>query len=695
MTYIGALSGGYSGGGSSANGINQMTYTPGSGLSGLASGIDTDSIVNAMIQAAQVPLVQLLQQRQIMQWQEMRYQQVNASLSDLNNTVLAMKLQSTFMAHQVSSSNSAVVTGTASTLAPNGTYSITVQQLAQGATVYSSSRLSTDPNWATNTTLSNLGYPDGVTLTINGQSITLGGSTTVASALTAITSNTKTEVAAFYDSASGKVIMQTTSTGAGAKIQVDDATQSFLSTLGIQTAAEVTSTADLSGGLAASAVIIINGVRIPLNGTPSSPLPLSAPVGSDSIEAEINKYSAQTGVTATDDGMGHLVLQPSYIDGDGKQWDLLSPISVTTEDPSNVLGLADPYAGTPTDSQVARDAVFTINGYTTTSSTNQANYNGLTLNLLSTTSSPVTVSVSTDVDAIVNTITNFVQQYNQTLQLMQGLYNEQRNYDYAPLTQQQASQMTQDQIEKWYQKAQSGVLANDSLLGSIMSTLQSDMSMRVSGQATSTVNGQNVTLNSLAAIGITPIDPMTGVSAGAIAPGVTTSGWNSYGLLQIDTDKLRAALQADPQAVMRLFTNDPSIGGNPSMGTGIAVQLSNDLYDKIQQLTDEAGSNPDINSQIITKFSNGTSVGGAGLLPYTPIDPNADLSTLFGTDPLNISFLGEQIQDMDTRADDMQQQISDLRQRYLNEFSQMEQAIAQLSSQSGFLAGLLSSSQGG
>ncbi|WP_067922446.1 flagellar filament capping protein FliD [Alicyclobacillus shizuokensis] len=674
MTYIGALSGGYSGGGSSASGINQATYTLGSGLSGLASGVDTDSIVNAMVQAAQVPLVQLLQQRQILQWQEMRYQQVNASLTQLQNTVQSMQLQSTFMAHSVTSSNTSVVTGSATTLAANGTYSVTVNRLAQGATVVSTSPVTA--NLSTET-VGDVNGGNGITLNINGQTLQFSASDTLQSVLSSITSNTATGVSAFADPNTGSVVLQTSSTGGAAKIQVDSQTYAFLSAAFNLGQPQSLTTKDLSAGLAQNTTIQINGQTITLQ----------AGWTAADIAAAVNQYSSTTGVSAQVNGDGTLTLNPYETDSTtGTTYDLLSLISV--DDPSGALGLPSYSA---TDSQrVAQNAEYTINGYTTTSPTNQATYNGLTLNLYSTGSANVTVG--TDVDSIVNAITNFVQQYNQTLQLMQGLYNEQRNYDYQPLTAQQASQMTQDQIEKWNEQAQSGMLANDPLLGSIMDTLENDMQLQLSGQTQSTVNGQTVTLNTLASIGITPIDPLTGVSSGATAPGVTTTGWNTYGLLQIDTDQLRAAIQADPQAVMRLFTNNPQISSGSSMGTGVAVQLYNDLSNSIQQLTDEAGSNPNILSEIQTQTSNGTTISGAGLLPYTLIDPNADFSTLFGSDSLDISFLGQQISGMDSEAEDMQQQISDLQQRYQNEFSQMEQAIAQLSTQSSYLSSLFGSS---
>ncbi|MCL6593346.1 MAG: flagellar filament capping protein FliD [Alicyclobacillus sp.] len=686
MTYIGSLSGASSAGGTAAGGTSSPTYTPGSGLSGLASGINTDAMVNAMVQAAQVPLVQMLQQRQVLQWQEMRYQQVNAALSSLQQSVSNLQLQSSFLAHTASSSNPSVVTATASTLAPTGTFNITIQQLAQGATVASSTPLSGDPSQLT---VGQFNGGQGITLTLNGQSLTFQANDTLQTVLSNITSQTATGVSAFYDSNTGQAVFQTTNTGSGAVMLADSQTASFLvSAFNLSYPPALTSSVNLSGGLTSSVTLDINGQRIQLNGSASSPLTLSQ------IEAAINNplVQAKTGVTASDDGQGHLVLSPSYTDASGNTYKLLSLISVSESDAANALGFNGEYTGVQAQ-QVAQDAVYSVNGYTTTSSSNQASFNGLTLNLLSgVPGSSATITVGVDVDTIVNTITDFVQQYNQTLQLMQGLYNEQRNYDYLPLTSQQAAQMTQTQIDEWNQKAQSGMLANDPLLGNIMNTLENDMQLTLNNQTSSLVNGQTVTLNSLAAIGITPIDPLNGVSSGAIAPGVTTTGWNTYGLLQINTDQLRAAVQADPQAVMRLFTNNPSLPGNQNnMSTGVAVQLYNDLDNQIQQLTQQAGANPDINSEIITKLSNGASAGIVGMLPYTPIDPNADFSTLFSLDPADVSFLGQQISGIDSQAEDMQQQISDLQQRYQNEFNQMEQALSQLSTQSSFLAGISSS----
>lgn len=672
MPFIGSLSGG-----SSTGGTSPITFTPGSGISGLASGINTDSMVQGLMTAAQVPLVQLLQQRQVLQWQETRYQQVNASLSTLQNSVQSMQLQSTFMANTATSSNSSIVTATASTLVPQGNYSVTVQQLAQGSTIFSSSPVNTtDTNYPSDTTLSSLGYSSGVNLTINGQAFSFQGTDTLQTVLAQINGTTATGVSGFFDSGSGNFVFQTSSTGGQASINVDSTTASFFQkAFNVNTAPSLTGTVSVpSTGLSSPVTIEINGQNMQLSGTLSN------------IETTIDSYQATTGVTASDNGT-NLILNSTSTGTSGSTNQLLSLISVS--DPTNALGFKSPYSGNAAQ-QVAQDAQYTVNGMSETSSTNEATYNGLSLNLLSTSSTPVQIGVSVDASTIAESITNFVQQYNQTLQLMQGLYNEKSNSSYQPLTTTQASQMTQTQIDQWNEQAQAGVLENDPTLGGIMNTLENDMQNVVSGQSQSTVNGQTTTLNSLASIGISPIDPLNGLSSGAEAPGVTTSGWNSYGLLQINPTQLQAAIQADPQAVMNLFTNNPALpGSDPNVGMGIATQLYNDLNTATQTLTQQAGSNPNVNSLIQTTTSSGAIVAGAGLMQATPIDANANFTTLFATDTLDVSFIGQQLNNMDSQATSMQQQLTNLQQRYQSEFSQMEQSLSQTNSQSGGLTAML------
>lgn len=928
MTYIGSLMGGSSNTSSSGSAIS---FAPGQGISGLASGINTDAIVQGYMQMAYEPLIQLLQQRQITLWKQESYQRVNNTLTDLQSNLSSLQLQSTFLQNATSSSNSSLVSASASTLSPNGSYSVTVQQLASGVTLASTSTLSTDPNYA-NTPINQLSpNPLGLsssstaplTFTLNGQTFTVNPATdTINSILQEISSNTAAGVSGFYDPNTGRVVLQTTSTGSGALIEVSNDTSgifsklfglqavdpmtlnptmspsggiaggvvningvtfSFASGESLQTvAAQITaqsaktgvtatyngSTLTLSGAETASqtldvsqmpsagdvltiagtqitfynsaqgqsapssgigidlstantpaalasaianavnsnsslssiltATVAPNGTQVILNanttgsagnfatsyqpvnggvivgaetlGTSSTPttdtitfnsVPSAgdilyvagqeiefydsskgpAPSGSNITAVDIHGQttstiasavaSALTGATGTANGNqltitaksnGATSLGVDYvyanapITGTGvtnaSNITLYSGISVTDptnyQDQSTVLGVPSSYASAAQADglQLAQNAYYTINGYASSSPTNQVTFNNTTFSLNGVTSTPVNVTVSTNVNAIVQAITNFVQQYNETLQYMQIQYNTIRNYDYLPLTAAQAQQMTSDQVAEWTQEAQAGMLENDPLLGSVMNNLKNTISTVLPSQGTANINGVPTEINSLASIGITPIDPLTGVSSGAIAPGVTTTGWNTYGLLQINTAQLQAAVEANPQAVMNLFTGSgsSSSGSSSTSGVnpteGIAKQLYSVVTNSINMIRQQAGTGDtyDPTSPTNSTTSNSSSSSNtSNLLAYTLIDPTADLSTLFSQDAYNTSFLGQQVETMDQQALAMDQQLQELQQRYEQEFSNMESQIAAINTQSAYISSMMGggSSSGG
>lgn len=122
-------------------------------ISGLATGLDTDSMVQQLMKAASIPLDKLEQQKQWYQWQQEDLRDINAKLMDLrNNVVFNLKLQGTFMSKTVSSTSPNVATATAGANAVNGSYTIDVTQLAQPAYRTSGSLNIMDPNAALNQT---------------------------------------------------------------------------------------------------------------------------------------------------------------------------------------------------------------------------------------------------------------------------------------------------------------------------------------------------------------------------------------------------------------------------------------------------------------------------------------------------------------------------------------------------------------
>ncbi|WP_213997232.1 flagellar filament capping protein FliD, partial [Tepidanaerobacter syntrophicus] len=149
--------------------------------------------------------------------------------------------------------------------------------------------------------------------------------------------------------------------------------------------------------------------------------------------------------------------------------------------------------------------------------------------------------------------------YNETIDLINGKLSEQRYKDYTPLTQEQRSAMSEDEIKLWEEKAKSGLLRSDSILNNIVNNLRSAVSTPVAGLPKG--------LNSLSSIGI------------------TTSNWKEKGKLYVDEDKLRAAITQDPDSITKLFN---SSGDNYS-SQGVATRVYDILKSGINDITQKAG----------------------------------------------------------------------------------------------------------
>ncbi|MDI3311028.1 MAG: flagellar filament capping protein FliD, partial [Thermoanaerobacterium sp.] len=135
--------------------------------------------------------------------------------------------------------------------------------------------------------------------------------------------------------------------------------------------------------------------------------------------------------------------------------------------------------------------------------------------------------------------------------------------------------------------------------------------------------------------------------------GITTGQWYEGGKLYIDDTKLKDAIQKNPQEVMDLFTKIDSateLNATPgsSQNDGIAARLYYIVNNGINSITQEAG-------------------GGQ----YQLYDN---------------SFLGQQINDINQRMSDMQDQLNTLEQQYYDQFTQLETYMAQMNSQSQWLS---------
>ncbi|MED1740755.1 flagellar hook-associated protein 2 [Bacillus swezeyi] len=223
-----------------------------------------------------------------------------------------------------------------------------------------------------------------------------------------------------------------------------------------------------------------------------------------------------------------------------------------------------------TASQVGENAEVVINGLQMEKTTNNFTVNNVTYQLKNTTTSPVSIDVSTDVDGIYEKIKDFVTQYNELIDMVNGKLVEKKYRDYTPLSDEQKEDMTEKQIELWEEKAKSGLLRNDTILSGATNQMRTDFYSNVS------VNGESLQLTQF------------GIS--------TSSVYSQRGHLEINEEKLKAKIKEDPDSVANLFLAGTSSTENYNE-KGIMRRLQSVLTDTKKQIEDKAGNTTMANNQ--------------------------------------------------------------------------------------------------
>ncbi|MED4129037.1 flagellar filament capping protein FliD [Shouchella miscanthi] len=203
-----------------------------------------------------------------------------------------------------------------------------------------------------------------------------------------------------------------------------------------------------------------------------------------------------------------------------------------------------------------QNAQFTLNGLETERRENIFSVSGMTITLKDTTNQAITLTASTDVDSIYKTITSFVNEYNELIDFMNGKVNERYYRDYDPLTDEERDSLSEAEAKRWDERAQSGLLRNDSLLQTSLNQLRSSLYKPISTGGAFT---------HLSQIGIT-----------------TTRDYADGGKLEINEDKLRQAIENDPEAIFTLFN------GNQET-EGLAQSMRRDLQRSMSSIARRAG----------------------------------------------------------------------------------------------------------
>jgi flagellar hook-associated protein 2 len=271
--------------------------------------------------------------------------------------------------------------------------------------------------------------------------------------------------------------------------------------------------------------------------------------------------------------------------------------------------------------QLGQDSKFTINGLATTRSSNTFQINGFEYTLKAASNTDITISSTTDVDGIYDSVKSFVDKYNEIIGKINTETTEARYRNYAPLTSEQKEAMEEKEIELWEEKARSGMLRNDTILSGALNTMRMDLYSRV-GTDTDDVNND---YDQLSEIGIT-----------------TSPNYLDKGKLIIDETKLRDVISKEPLAIYKLFTND----ADTFESKGVARRLRDTISTTIDKIEERAGNALRTNSQFT---------------------------------------IGRQIDSYNNRMDAFEDRLIQIEDRYWRQFTAMEKAIQRSNEQSMFL----------
>ncbi|TGE32603.1 flagellar filament capping protein FliD [Desulfosporosinus sp. Sb-LF] len=298
------------------------------------------------------------------------------------------------------------------------------------------------------------------------------------------------------------------------------------------------------------------------------------------------------------------------------------------------------------------DAEFKLDGVHLTEASNTFNISGVTYSITGVSPNvgagniedklsagqATSVSVTNDVDKAVDNIQSLVDSYNKILAEVNGKVKETRYTDYPPLTDTQKAAMKDADITLWNTKAQSGMLHSDATLTSLVNAMRNAFSSPVSG--------------------------ITGTYNSASSIGITTGDYTEGGKLYLNTDKLRTALNANPNVLNQLFGaagTTTTINGKTttdSKSQGIAGRLYDGIKNTMDQLNQIAGTTA--NSQY---------------------DTNSNFAK-------KIIAYNTQISNATNRFNTMQS-------AYYKQYNAMEVALSALSSQSSWLSSQLGTSSTG
>ncbi|WP_456277660.1 flagellar hook-associated protein 2 [Bacillus sp. AK128] len=533
-------------------------------FSGLASGMDTQSIVKQLMQAERMPLDKLEQKKQTLEWKRDNYREVNTLLDELDKFIFdGVGKQSTFYKKSITSSNDNIISATSVGAPPNTTTQLEVLRLA------------TSESWNSEVALSFPPVP--------------------AKAFTA-----KFKVVDPDGTARTKDL------NLKAEATIDDVIREF-NNLGLGVNAvkgNILDNEDLNGDGQ------INDYR-------------------EMVVLTQNKTGSGASLSLVNEDAVQLMNELGFRDGTGAQY-----VHNATTPPSLVAGQNGQPAG--------QDAVVKVNGLQMTFKNNSFDINGIKYTAKDLTNNgasgnPVTISSSTDVDGVMDSVMKFMEKYNEIIKKIDDKLKEDRYKEYAPLTKEQREQLSETEIEQWEKKAKSGLLRRDTILQNGLSQIRNAVYGKVSGL--------DPRYDFLAEAGI--VTSPNYLENGKLLLNPTKQGDDKLN----GEERLRKIIEEDPEALYQLFYAD----GSTTSEKGIARRLRDSIKNTISDIEGQAGKTTSMGSQ-------------------------------YG--------IGRELNGISNRITAFEDRLTRVEERYWGQFTAMEKAMQRANEQAAYIANALGGGAG-
>ena len=275
---------------------------------------------------------------------------------------------------------------------------------------------------------------------------------------------------------------------------------------------------------------------------------------------------------------------------------------------------------------------YTLNGVKTTITRSSANFTIDDINIelnekAKGTKESVAFDVINNADEVVERVKEFINEYNEIINLIGTKTSEKPKRDYPPLTPEQRDDMKEDEIKNWTEEAKKGILYGDRKTNAILRNMRSAM--------TGFTDVSRFTLSSI---------------------GISSASMDTSGKLVFDEKKFKEKLLENPDEIANLFTQISDKEGTDAI-SGIAVQLQSILKENIG------------------------AYGNSGLL--------IEEAGLDGGMTADRNYISEKIEKHDDKMAELKKYLERERQRYWKQFSDLEQSLNKLNAQSSWLTDMM------